>query len=134
MTKTNHNTWNEPSATPVLRMYHESVVYRFLGWIHIKNKYPFDDRVKDLRGKPLAMVFYNQRAIFFGFGLICCLILTALSFRLPSSAESQLTIKILWTFWAAGVVVTVALHPIFRTKLTKWSISNAPNEFPPMFD
>lgn len=116
------------------RLYQESVINHFLGWIRIRGKYPFDDRVKDLQGRPLGMFFYNQRAIFFLSALVFVLALLLLALFLPSTDEMLRHITFMTIFWGIGVMVTGALHPIFKSKLRGWAGSPVPFDYPPLFD
>lgn len=116
------------------RLYQESVVNQFFGWIRIRGKYPFDDRVKDLQGRPLGMFFYNQRAIFFLSALIFVVGLLLSAWFLPSTEEMLRNIRFLTVFWIVGVIITVALHPIFKRKLRGWAASIMPFDYPPLFD
>ncbi|MBV8857608.1 MAG: GAF domain-containing protein [Acidobacteria bacterium] len=129
------NFTKELFVRSVISLYRESVISRFLGWVKVGGKYPFDDRVKDLRGRPLGMFFYNQRATFFFFGFLYLLLLAALAWLVPSAnAEMKKTVWVLAGFWSAGAVMTVLLHPLFRRRLSDWAMHSVEGEFPPMFD
>ena len=118
----------------IFKWYQESVIYQCLGWIRLGGRYPFDDRVKDLRGRPLGMLFYNQRAIFFLMALGFLVILWICVVLSQPTADMLLTVKALSACWFIAAVLTVSLHPIFKRKLARWANSPAPNEYPPMFD
>lgn len=116
------------------KLYQESVIYRFLGWVRIRGSYPFDDRVKDLQGRPLGMFFYNQRAIFFLLSLLFLAVLLVLVFTLDSTDEMRRSVLFLSAFWGVGALLTFSLHPVFKRRLAAWAASTAPLEYAPMFD
>lgn len=118
----------------IFKLYQESIIYHFLGWVRIRGKYPLDDRVKDLQGRPLGMFFYNQRAIFFLLSLLFLIVLLFLVLTLDSTDEMRKSVLFLSVFWAAGALLTISLHPIFKRRLKAWAASTAPLEYPPMFD
>lgn len=118
----------------IYTLYQESVIYHFFGWIRIRGKYPFDDRVKDLHGRPLGMFFYNQRAVFFFLALLVLFALLLSVWIFPSTTEVTRTVLFLTTFWVAGALITLLLHPLFKRKLAAWAALPDPVEYPPMFD
>jgi signal transduction histidine kinase len=111
-----------------------SVVYLVLGRIKILGRRPFDDRVRTLQSSPLGMFFYNQRAIVFGLGGVFAGIVLVLTYRFPATVEMKHTAATLTAVWAAGVILTLLLHPSFTTKLDAWASAPKPSELPPMFD
>jgi signal transduction histidine kinase len=130
----NHNSEFALYRLRIFKLYQESIIYHFLGWVRIRGKYPLDDRVKDLQGRPLGMFFYNQRAIFFLLSLLFLAALLLLVFTLDSTVEMRRSVLFLAVFWVAGALLTISLHPIFKRKLAAWAASMTPLEYPPMFD
>lgn len=118
----------------IFKLYQESIIYHFLGWVRIRGKYPLDDRVKDLQGRPLGMFFYNQRAIFFLLSLIFLTVLLILVFTLDSTDEMRSSVLFLSAFWGVGAALTLLLHPIFKRRLSAWAAKTTPFEYAPMFD
>jgi signal transduction histidine kinase len=118
----------------IFKLYQESVIYHFLGWIRVRGKYPLDDRVKDLQGRPLGMFFYNQRAIFFLLSLLFLAVLLVLVITLDSTDEMRASVLFLSVFWGVGTALTLLLHPIFKRRLAIWAASTVPLEYAPMFD
>jgi signal transduction histidine kinase len=117
------------------RLYNESIVYRVFGKIRIRGKYPFDDRVASLLYSPLGMFFYNQRAIFFGIGLLFILGLYVFATVRPSqSLQVVPTTLLLFGVWLTAVVSTLFFHNSFQQKLYAWAIRPTGDELPPMFD
>ncbi|HEV7746464.1 MAG TPA: GAF domain-containing sensor histidine kinase [Pyrinomonadaceae bacterium] len=109
------------------RLYQESAVNRFLGWL-------YDDSVKVLLGRPLGMFFYNLRAIFLGGGLLYLIVFWVLLLFFSHSPQMIETAWVLLGFWLIDTVITVSWHPSFVKKLNALAKSPIPGEFPPLFD
>jgi signal transduction histidine kinase len=113
------------------------VINRLLGRIRLFRWHPFDDDVKALKSRPLGMFFYNQRAIFMGFGLIylAALALIARDFSWADNAEQlRTTVEVLGTFWLIDFVITLLLHRSFVKRINRWAASPVTYEYPPIFD
>jgi signal transduction histidine kinase len=118
-------------------LYQESVINRVFGGIRIFRWHPFDDNVKALKSRPLGMFFYNQRAIFMGFGLIylAALALIAWNFRWAENAEAlKFTVEVLGTFWLIDFFITLLLHISFVKRINRWAASPVTYAYPPIFD
>src|SRR5687767_10839742 len=101
-------------STQIGRLYQESVINRSLGRVRLLGRNPFDDGVKALSSMPLAMFYYNLRAISLFLGLCFLALVTLLAMTAPSSIEVRLTIYILWAFFLLELSTTLLLHGSFR--------------------
>ena len=113
----------------VLRLSQESIIYRLFGSVSINGKRVFDDQSTILRNDPLSMFLYNQRAIFFAFGVPFLTALACLAPMLPSSKESYTTILVLSAFWVFDVVVTMALHASLKNEINTSTYKKPPSGF-----
>lgn len=125
---------NQELRRKASRLYQESIIYSLFGHIRINDRYVFDDHIGPLVYSPLGMFFYNQRAIFFGFGLLFLLTLFFLLLLLPMTQEMWLTTWFLAGFWLIGVVTTLLLHGSLTKSLKDWVVSPGRNESPPILD
>jgi len=114
----------------VTYLYQVSLIFRL---------FRINDRVQALRYSPLGMFFYNQRAIFFGFGLFFLSLLQFCLWRFPpvvgaQAREMQETIIVLLVFWALGAAITIGLHWTFIRKLKEWASPLGVDRFLPIPD
>jgi signal transduction histidine kinase len=117
------------------RLCRESIVHRFFSKVKYKGRCVFpDDKVKALNGRPLAMFFYNLRAVFLGFGFIVALALGLWVIFRPSNPEMQGTAFVLVLAWLVDAIVTLYFHKSFIRELDEWTQQPNPNEFPPLFN
>src|SRR6185503_9438126 len=117
-----------------VRLHQESIVHRLRNHFRFKGKFFFpDDKVKALNGRPLAMFFYNLRAVFLGCSLIFLIVLGLVSV-MPSNAEIRLAVAVLAFGWLADVALTQYFHDSFIWNLGKWAQEQSTNELPPLFD
>jgi signal transduction histidine kinase len=117
------------------RLYQESIIHRCSCKFKYKGRCIFpDDKVKALNGRPLAMFFYNLRAIFLGSGFIVVVALGLWTVILPSSQEMNCTAAALALAWLTDAAVTLYFHTAFIRELDEWAQQPNPNEFPPLFN
>src|SRR5437016_4530170 len=94
----------------------ESVIRRALTVISPRIAEWLNDDVPALRSNPLAMFFYNFRALAYGAALAYIVGLLVLGFGLPSLVLRQ-TGLLLAVTWLIAVLLTAALHRSFVNQL-----------------
>jgi signal transduction histidine kinase len=129
-----HKSLNAWLKIESARLHQESILHSCFGRFRFRKAYPLDDQIKALRSNPLGMFFYNQRAVFLGFGLIFLGVLAVLVWALPSNEGMLATVSVLTVFWVADAALTLLLHRRFREKLNAWAMSSTMREFPSLFD
>lgn len=118
-----------------VKLHQESVVHRLRNSLRFRGKFLLpDDRVKGLNGRPLAMFFYNLRAVFLGCGLLFLIVLDLWLLTIPSNEEMRWAGVALTLAWLADVVLTLYFHKSFIKNLGKWAQVQSSNELPPLFD
>src|SRR5205807_7339542 len=81
------------------RLYQQSIFYTLFGEFRIGGRALLDDRTGPFPYSPLAMLFYNQRTIFFACGFVFLGVLLAFYIIVPASREMWIDVAILWSFW-----------------------------------
>jgi signal transduction histidine kinase len=125
-------SWNRFASL----VYQDSLIHRTVGRIRFFGRHPFDDDVSALKARPLAMFFYNQRAVFLGVGLLFLLsAITLLLLTAHPPAESGLTVLVLGLAWTIDFLTTLALHRSFRRRINQSVASPVSGaEQQPIFD
>jgi signal transduction histidine kinase len=118
-----------------VKLHQESIIHRLRNNLTFKGKFFLpDDKVKGLNGRPLAMFFYNLRAVFLGCALVYLIVLDLWLLFTPSNEGTRWAGAVLTLAWLADVVLTLYFHKSFIRNLGKWAQSQSSNELPPLFD
>ena len=114
-----------------------SVVEHVLGYIPLVKGRKLD-QVRELRHSPLGMFFYNQRAVFFAFSGIYCIIFASLVWYWTSAGEIDMKYRIsalvLCGAWILAVAVNLFLHKTFLRYLERWAAKAFSEDLPPRLD
>ena len=121
------------------QIYKDSIFSRFIRLINIKSLNIFDDRVKDLQNKPLGMLFYNIRALFFSTTFLVLVIIYFTFFLFYNLNEIPFSLLYLSTFWILGVFITIIKHHHFLAEIKSFylhpiSEETSSEDLPQIFD
>ena len=116
------------------RLYQDSIVHQLLGRFRFFGRDPFDDKVRPLSTMPVAMFYYNLRAISLALGFSFLILLALLAVTSTANSRVFITIYLLSGFVLIEALIALALHGAFRTQLREWSIAPMRDRVPPLMD